>query len=122
MYNRCLKRQVYSTDYVLVKFRAKSKEAQEAFTTNNPYYFTGLSSAVVVLPAAYNFVIDLMSSHGIGQPAEHLDSYDFQSKSFFSVIGESDSLQCLPGQGRVLKYRMRHLLLALVTSRWSLMT
>ncbi|KAK4561539.1 hypothetical protein LTR86_004857 [Recurvomyces mirabilis] len=66
---------------------------------NNPYYFTGLFSTVVVVPAAYSFVINLMSNHSADQPAGYLDGYNF--KSFFGVTGESGSLTWLPGKERV---------------------
>lgn len=38
------------------KFRSKFEEAQNESIQNNPYYFTGAFSTVVVVPAAYNFV------------------------------------------------------------------
>lgn len=47
-----------SDRYTLDKFRAKFEEAQDESIANNPYYFTGAFSTVVVVPAAYNFVIN----------------------------------------------------------------
>jgi len=66
---------------------------------NNPYYFTGAFSTVVVVPAAYNFVINLMSNHSADQPSGYLDGYNF--KSFFGVAGDYPDLEWLPGQERV---------------------
>jgi hypothetical protein len=103
--------------YTLDKFRAKFEEAQDESIANNPYYvrlppsqpeigsklttlqFTGAFSTVVVVPAAYNFVINLMSNHTKEEPAGYLDGYNF--KSFFGVEGEPGNFKWLPGQERV---------------------
>ncbi|CZT25349.1 related to oxidase [Ramularia collo-cygni] len=88
-----------SDRYTLDKFRAKFEEAQDESIANNPYYFTGAFSTVVVVPAAYNFVINLMSNHSHEVPGGYLDGYNF--KSFFGVAGEPGSFQWLKGQERV---------------------
>lgn len=48
--------------YTLDKFRQRFHDVQQASISNNPYFFTGLFSTVVVVPAAYNFVINLVRS------------------------------------------------------------
>ena len=40
----------------------------------NPYYFTGAFSTIVVVPAAYNFVINFMSNHSAAEPSGYLVS------------------------------------------------
>ncbi|QIW98310.1 hypothetical protein AMS68_003828 [Peltaster fructicola] len=85
--------------YTLDKFRAKFEAAQDESIANNPYYFTGAFSTVVVVPAAYNFVINLMSNHSAEVPAGYLDGYNF--KTFFGVAGEPGNFQWLKGQERV---------------------
>jgi hypothetical protein len=47
--------------YTLDKFRARFEEVQDQSIATNPYYFTGAFSTVVVVPAAYNFVINFVS-------------------------------------------------------------
>ncbi|EME38607.1 hypothetical protein DOTSEDRAFT_141021, partial [Dothistroma septosporum NZE10] len=85
--------------YTLDKFRAKFEEAQDESIANNPYYFTGAFSTVVVVPAAYNFVINLMSNHTAEEPAGYLDGYNF--KSFFGVTGKPGSFVWQRGQERI---------------------
>ena len=60
--------------YTLDKFRARFQEVQEESIANNPYFFTGVFSTVVVVPAAYNFVINLMSNHSLEEPSGYLVS------------------------------------------------
>lgn len=45
-----------SDRYTLDKFRAKFEEAQDESIANNPYYFTGVFSTVVVVPAGKSTV------------------------------------------------------------------
>ncbi|KAH7346800.1 Chloroperoxidase [Rhexocercosporidium sp. MPI-PUGE-AT-0058] len=66
---------------------------------NNPCYFTGAFSTIVVVPAAYNFVINFMSNHTKEEPSGYLDGYNF--KTFFGVSGEPGSFKWLPSQERV---------------------
>ncbi|KAF7191667.1 Dothistromin biosynthesis peroxidase dotB [Pseudocercospora fuligena] len=94
-----------SDRYTLDKFRSKFEEAQDESIANNPYYFTGAFSTVVVVPAAYNFVINLMSNHSAEQPAGYLDGYNF--KSFFGVAGEPGNFQWLKGQERIPEHWYR---------------
>jgi hypothetical protein len=44
---------------VVLDLLANSLQAQDESIANNPYYFTGAFSTVVVVPAAYNFVINV---------------------------------------------------------------
>jgi hypothetical protein len=93
-------------------------QAQDESIANNPYYFTGAFSTVVVVPAAYNFVINvrkilarsisldstywllqLMSNHSKEVPSGYLDPYNF--RTFFGVEEGPDGLKWLPGQERV---------------------
>ncbi|KAK5123917.1 hypothetical protein LTR85_002114 [Meristemomyces frigidus] len=69
--------------YTLDKFRARFEEVQDESIANNPYYFTGAFSTVVVVPAAYNFVINFMSNHTESEPSGYLDGYNL--KTFFGV-------------------------------------
>lgn len=101
-----------SDRYTLDKFRSKFEEAQDDSIANNPYYvcrfqtlphnilttfqFTGAFSTVVVVPAAYNFVINLMSNFTEAEPSGYLDGYSF--KSFFGVTGEPGSFVWQRGQ------------------------
>ncbi|CAF9909710.1 MAG: hypothetical protein GOMPHAMPRED_006846 [Gomphillus americanus] len=85
--------------YTLDKFRARFQEVQEESIANNPYFFTGVFSTVVVVPAAYNFVINLMSNHSLEEPSGYLDGYNF--KSFFGVTGKPGSFVWKRGQERI---------------------
>jgi hypothetical protein len=85
--------------YTLDKFRARFEEVQEESIANNPYYFTGAFSTVVVVPAAYNFVIKFMSNHTAEEPSGYLDGYNF--KTFFGVSGQPGSFVWERGQERV---------------------
>ncbi|GIZ48876.1 hypothetical protein CKM354_001191900 [Cercospora kikuchii] len=90
-----------SDRYTLDKFRAKFEEAQDESIANNPYYFTGAFSTVVVVPAAYNFVINLMSNHSAEVPAGYLDGYNFASFFGVDTSGGPGNFKWLPGQERV---------------------
>lgn len=85
--------------YTLDKFRQRFHDVQQASISTNPYYFTGLFSTVVVVPAAYNFVINLMSNHSAEEPSGYLDGYMF--KQFFAVTGEPGSFEWVKGQERI---------------------
>ncbi|KAK6441281.1 hypothetical protein LTR95_002497 [Oleoguttula sp. CCFEE 5521] len=85
--------------YTLDKFRSRFEAVQDESIANNPYYFTGLFSTVAVVPAAYNFVIDLMSNHSAAVPSGYLDGYNF--KTFFGVSGQPGSFVWERGQERV---------------------
>ena len=47
--------------YTIDKFRQRYQQVQDDSIATNPYYFTGAFSTVVVVPAAYNFVINFVS-------------------------------------------------------------
>lgn len=81
------------------KFRQRFEEVQDESIENNPYFFTGAFSTVVVVPAAYNFVINFMSNHTEEEPSGYLDGYNF--KTFFGVSGEPGSFKWEKGQERV---------------------
>ncbi|KAF2725839.1 Cloroperoxidase [Polychaeton citri CBS 116435] len=85
--------------YTLDKFRARFEDVQDESIANNPYYFTGAFSTVVVVPAAYNFVINFMSNHTVDEPSGYLDGYNF--KTFFGVSGNPGSFKWQRGQERV---------------------
>ena len=61
--------------YTLDKFRARFQQVQEYSIATNPYYFTGAFGTIVVVPAAYGFVINLMSNHSAQEPSGYLVSY-----------------------------------------------
>lgn len=81
------------------KFRQRFEDVQDESIQNNPYFFTGAFSTVVVVPAAYNFVINFMSNHTKEEPSGYLDGYNF--KTFFGVSGEPGSFEWNKGQERV---------------------
>jgi hypothetical protein len=62
----------FSQRYTIDKFRQRFQSVQDESIANNPYYFTGVFSTVVVVPAAYNFVINLMSNHSAEEPSGYL--------------------------------------------------
>lgn len=85
--------------YTLDKFRARFQDVQDESIATNPYYFTGVFSTVVVVPAAYNFVINFMSNHTAEEPSGYLDGYNF--KTFFGVSGDPGSFVWERGQEQV---------------------
>jgi hypothetical protein len=56
---------------------------------NNPYYFNGAFSGLLVVPAAHDFIINFMSNHSAEEPSGYLDGYNL--KSFFGITGEPGS-------------------------------
>lgn len=58
--------------YTLDKFRQRLQQVQDDAIADNPYYFTGAFSTIVVVPAAYNFVINFMSNHTADEPSGYL--------------------------------------------------
>ncbi|CAG8071900.1 unnamed protein product [Penicillium salamii] len=85
--------------YTIDKFRSRFEEVQQHSIDTNPYYFTGAFSTVVVVPAAYNFVINFMSNHSEEHPSGYLDGYNF--KQFFGVTGTPGSFKWQRGQERI---------------------
>jgi len=109
--------------YTLDKFRAKFEEAQDESIANNPYYFTGAFSTVVVVPAAYNFVINLMSNHSAEQPLD-ISTATTSKLSSASKANPEASNGCLDKSGclrtgivvpRTLPTKLR---MSSATSRW----
>ena len=64
----------FSQRYTLDKFRSRFQQVQDDAIAQNPYYFTGAFSTIVVVPAAYNFVINFMSNHSAEEPSGYLVS------------------------------------------------
>lgn len=65
----------------------------------NPLFFYGPFTGVAVSQAAFTFIYRLMANHTAEEPQGRLDQDVL--KSFFSVSGESDSLQWTPGHERI---------------------
>ncbi|KAJ6093284.1 hypothetical protein N7486_008573 [Penicillium sp. IBT 16267x] len=72
--------------YTIDKFRARYSEVQAGSIVTNPYYFTGAFSTMVVVPAAYNYVINFMSDFSAEEPTGYLDVFTFKKFS-----GKTDS-------------------------------
>lgn len=77
-----------------------------AFTMNtfrsemtNPRYFAPLFSTTLVSPAAYNFVIAMMSNHTADKVDGYLDGAIF--KEFFGITGDYPNFTWKKGQERV---------------------
>jgi len=85
----------YNLDLFAQNFALKVQESIE----NNPLYFSAPFSTFVVSPAAFNFVINLMSNHSAESPSGYLDGETF--KTFFGVTGEYPNFTWLPGQERI---------------------
>ncbi|KAJ5760956.1 hypothetical protein N7520_008112 [Penicillium odoratum] len=86
----------YDQRYTIDKFRARYAEVQADSIATNPYYFTGAFSTIVVVPAAYNFVINFMSNFSAEEPTGYLDGFTF--KQFFGVSGSPGSFVWNKGQ------------------------
>ncbi len=71
---------------------------QESIATN-PYYFAAPFSTTLVVPVAYNFVINLFSNHSAAEPNGYLDGEMF--KTFFGVTGDYPNFTWLKGQERI---------------------
>ncbi|KAJ5648442.1 hypothetical protein N7490_004814 [Penicillium lividum] len=89
----------YDQRYTIDKFRARYAEVQAESIATNPYYFTGAFSTIVVVPAAYNFVINFMSNFSAEEPTGYLDGFTF--KQFFGVTGSPGSFVWNKGQERI---------------------
>ena len=64
----------FNQRFTIDAFRGRYQEVQEHSIATNPYYFTGAFSTVVVVPTAYNFVINYMSNHSAEEPNGYLVS------------------------------------------------
>ncbi|USW58199.1 Putative chloroperoxidase [Septoria linicola] len=80
----------------LTSFRSKRFDAQIA---NNPYFFNGPFTGVLVQPAAYTFIYRFMSNHSAAAPVGEL-SHDVL-KSWFGITGNSGSFKVNPGQEKI---------------------
>lgn len=85
----------YTLDGLSQDFLAKAKSSVDL----NPYFFSGPVSGILVAPAAYAFVINLMSNHSAEEPSGYLNGEMF--KQFFGVTGNYPDFQWLPGQERI---------------------
>ncbi|KAJ3991348.1 hypothetical protein F5050DRAFT_1870027 [Lentinula boryana] len=66
---------------------------------NNPYFFNGPITGVLVQPAAYQFIFRFMANKSEEYPEGRLDREVL--KSFFSITGPEDNLAYTPGQERI---------------------
>lgn len=85
----------YTLDGLAQDFQAKGQSS----IANNPYFFSAPFSGVLVAPAAYFFVINLMSNHTAEEPSGYLDGQMF--KEFFAVKGTYPNFKWMPGQERI---------------------
>ena len=80
----------------LTSFRSQRFDTQIA---NNPYFFNGPFTGVLVQPAAYTFIYRFMANHSDENPYGYL-SYDV-IKSWFGITGDSGNYQANQGQERI---------------------
>jgi hypothetical protein len=85
----------YTLDSFAQNFALKVQESIE----NNPLYFSAPFATFVVSPAAFNFVINLMSNHSQEEQSGYFNGEMF--KTFFAVEGEYPNFKWLPGQERI---------------------
>lgn len=85
--------------YTLHGFASDFLQKGRQSISENPYFFSGPFAGVVVAPAAYFFVINLMSNHSAEEPSGYLNGDMF--KEFFAVEGEYPSFKWNPGQERI---------------------
>ena len=80
----------------LTSFRSHRFDTQIA---NNPYFFNGPFSGVLVQPAAYTFIYRFMANHSAENPAGLL-SYDV-IQSWFGVQGSKGNYNAVVGTERI---------------------
>lgn len=80
----------------LTAFRSSRFDTQVA---NNPYFFNGPFTGVLVQPAAYTFIYRFMANHSAENPYGLLDYAVLQS--WFGITGESGSYTANQGQERI---------------------
>lgn len=80
----------------LTNFRSQRFDTQIA---NNPYFFNGPFTGVVVQPAAYTFIFRFMANHSAEYPTGYL-SHDV-IKDWFGISGESGSYTAKQGWERI---------------------
>ena len=95
MYNRPLGPKGYDLS-VLTPFRAERFQQSIA---NNPYFFNGPFTGVVVLPAAYTFIYRFMANKSAEYPEGYLNGETL--KSFFSITGPPGNFKYNPGNERI---------------------
>ena len=66
---------------------------------NNPYFFNGPFTGILVQPAAYTFIYRFMSNKSAEYPEGYLDSEVL--KSFFGITGEPGSFTWTEGTERI---------------------
>ncbi|KAK4629555.1 Dothistromin biosynthesis peroxidase dotB [Fulvia fulva] len=85
-----------------VDLNTLAKHRSNRFDTqikNNPYFFNGPFTGVLVQPAAYTFIYRFMANHSAENPVGEL-SYDV-IKDWFGITGESGSFVANQGQERI---------------------
>jgi len=80
----------------LTAFRSQRFDTQVA---NNPYFFNGPFSGVLVQPAAYTFIFRFMANHSAEYPRGYLSHEVVQS--WFGVEGTSGNYNVVPGSERI---------------------
>ncbi|PPJ50228.1 hypothetical protein CBER1_07209 [Cercospora berteroae] len=80
----------------LTAFRSKRFDDQIA---NNPFFFNGPFTGVLVQPAAYTFIYRFMANHSAEDPVGFLSHEVLQS--WFGIEGESGSYSVNPGAERI---------------------
>jgi hypothetical protein len=85
----------YTLDLFAQNFASKADESE----ATNPYYFAAPFSTTLVSPAAYNFVINFMSTHTAEEPNGYLNGDIF--KEFFAVTGDYPNFTWQKGQEKV---------------------
>ncbi|KAJ3999792.1 Chloroperoxidase [Lentinula boryana] len=66
---------------------------------NNPYFFNGPITGVLIQPGNYQFIFHLMANKSEEYPEGRLDREVL--KSFFSITGPEDNLAYTPGHERI---------------------
>lgn len=80
----------------LTKFRSQRFDDQIA---NNPYFFNGPFTGVLVQPAAYTFIYRFMANHSAAAPYGELSYSVLQS--WFGITGSSGAYTWNPGQEKI---------------------
>ncbi|KAF2767076.1 Cloroperoxidase [Teratosphaeria nubilosa] len=86
----------YVTMDTLTQHRSNRFDTQVA---NNPYFFNGPFTGVLVQPAAYTFIYRFMANHSAEYPTGNLSYSTLQS--WFAVSGESGSYTATQGHERI---------------------
>ncbi|GAB7349625.1 hypothetical protein MBLNU459_g0307t1 [Dothideomycetes sp. NU459] len=81
---------------ILTDFRATRFQQS---IDNNPYFFNGVFSGVLVQPAAYTFIYRFMANKSAEYPEGKLDGEVL--KTFFSITGEDGNFTYTPGYERI---------------------